>query len=347
MAKKKKTKRYLTAVVVLGAIAALLVGLELYKRYKAPNTSFKSEREFLLIPTGTTFEGLLVLVEQQGFVKNTESFRKAALQLELDDHLKPGRYKIEKDMNNLDMVRLLRSGRQTPVNVVINKFRSRGDFAAAISRKLELDSTVLLIALNDDVYMSRFGLNSQTAMALFIPNTYEFYWNTDVDKFFKRMSEEYTKFWNDDRMRKAAKLDLEPYEVTTLASIVEEETNAEVEKPVIASVYLNRLKKGMMLQADPTVKFAIGDFSIRRITKKHTAVQSPYNTYARVGLPPGPICTPSVKSIDAVLNPDSSDYLFFCADPERPGLHVFASTWQEHQKNAARYHHYLNQLSIF
>lgn len=319
---------------------------QMYMRFKAPNAFVEDTTEYLYIPTGTDFEQLMVLVEQQGSVKNTSSFRKAALQLNLDSHLNPGRYKVEDGMNNLDLVRLIRSGRQTPVRLVFNKVRLKEDFASLVSKKLEIDSLALLLALQDEVYLRQYGQTPQTALTLFIPNTYEFYWNTSLNKFFDKMAAEHSKVWNEERIAKATKLELSPVEVSVLASIVEEETNAHDEKNLIASVYLNRLRKGMLLQADPTVKYAVGDFTIKRVTGKHTATVSDYNTYVSKGLPPGPICTPSLKSIDAVLNATQSEYLFFCADPSRPGYHAFAKTWTEHKRNAARYHAYLKGLGL-
>jgi UPF0755 protein len=226
---------------------------------------------------------------------------------------------------------------------VINKFRVKEDLAAFVSHRLEADSATLMNSLNDDVYLRPYDLDSQTCMALFIPNTYEFYWNTSVEQFLQRMKKEYEHFWNEERKNKAAALKLTPLQVTSLASIVEEETNYNPEKSRIAGVYLNRMKDKMMLQADPTVKFAIRDFSIRRVLNTHLAYVSPYNTYLNKGLPPGPICTPSIKTIDAVLNAEQHDYLYFCADPDKPGTHVFARTYHEHQLNAKRYQKWLMQ----
>ena len=246
-------------------------------------------------------------------------------------------------MSNYDLVKLLRSGKQEPVKLVIIKFRLKEDLAGFVSEKLEADSATLITSLNDDVYLRSFDFNQQNAMSLFIPNTYEFYWNTSADQFFKRMKKEYDRFWSEQRREKAASLNLTPVQVISLASIVEEETNYEPEKSRIAGVYLNRIHDNMLLQADPTVKFALKDFSITRILNTHLSFVSPYNTYLNKGLPPGPICTPSVRTIDAVLNAEQNDYLYFCADPERPGTHVFAKTYHDHQLNAKKYQRWLSE----
>jgi len=240
----------------------------------------------------------------------------------------------------------LRSGRQTPVKLVINKLRTKKDFIHYVSSNLEADSLVLQQMLNDNVYLSQFGLDSNTAMVAVMPDTYEFWWNTTADKAYRKFEKYYAKFWTAERKSKAQQLGLSPVEVTILASILEEETNYNKEKPLIASVYINRLKHGMKLQADPTAKYAYGDFTLRRITSALTSLASPYNTYFTAGLPPGPICTPSKKSIEAVLNAPATDYLYFCAKEDFSGAHRFAKTYQEHQKNAHLYQEALNNRGI-
>jgi UPF0755 protein len=280
-------------------------------------------------------------------VKSVETFKWVATQLKLPENVHPGRYKIEQGMSNLQLVRLLHSGKQTPVKLVFNKFRTKEQLASFVASKLELDSLVLLRALNDEVFLNQFGFNPDNSMALFIPNTHEFYWNVSLEKFFTRLYDAYKNFWNESNIAKAKQVGLTPVETIILASIIEEETNDNDEKPIIASVYLNRLRRNELLQADPTVKFALRRFEIRRVLKVHTETRSPYNTYLNKGLPPGPICTPSVSSIKAVLNSASTNYLFFCADPENPGKHVFATNYVQHLKNASRFQKSLNQRNIF
>jgi len=352
MAKKKsksgRGRRILIALVGVVLLSGIGMGISLYMKFKSPNVSISSnEKEtYLYVPTGTTFDQLMNIIQDRHLVIRTESFRWVAQELKLDENVHPGRYKIQRGMSNLDLVKLLRSGRQTPVKLVLKKFRLKKDLAGFVATKLEIDSNVFLTALNDDVYMQRYGLDANNSMAMFIPNTHELYWNTSLDKFMEKMHDEYDKFWNASRVAKAKALDLTPQQATVLASIVEEETNANAEKDDIASVYLNRMRKGMLLQADPTVKFAVGNFELRRVTSAYTSYISPYNTYVSLGLPPGPICTPSPKTIDAVLSAGDTDYVFFCADPDRPGYHLFASNYTDHMRNAARYQQYLNKRGI-
>lgn len=352
MAKKKSSwntaKKILISLIALLVLSGVGLGVSFYMRFQAPNVKIPNDAqgEYLYVPTATTFDQLVDIIEERGVVKRRASFEWVAQQLKLDENVRPGRYKIEKGMSNLQLVRLLRSGRQTPVKVVLKKFRTKEDLAGFISSKLEIDSAIFITTLNDDVYMQRFGVTPREALALFVPNTHEFYWNTTLDKFMQRMNEAYRKFWNAERTSKAKALGLTPVQATILASIVEEETNAQAEKDDIASVYLNRLKANMLLQADPTVKYAIGDFALRRITSAHTSYDSPYNTYKYTGLPPGPVCTPSTKTLDAVLDASDTPYYYFSADPDRPGYHLFAANHEEHMRNAARYHRSLNKRGI-
>ncbi len=349
MAKKKwsRTKKIILSFVLILLIGAASLGIDLYMRLYSPNVIVGAgEKNFLYIPTGTTFPQLINLLTDKKIVRNSESFRWAAERLELPENLHPGRYELQPQMNNYELIKLIRSGQQTPVKLVINKFRTKEDFTAFISDKLEIDSTLFFTMLNDEVYLREMDFNPENVMAVFVPNTYEFYWTIKEREFIERMKREYDKFWTVQRRQKAEALQLSPIQVSILASILEEETNRNDEKPTIASVYLNRLKKDMPLQADPTVKFSVKNFLLRRVLRIHTDNESPYNTYKHKGLPPGPICTPSIKSIDAVLNPVASDYLYFCASVERPGYHAFASNYKEHQKNAAKYQKYLNQQNI-
>ncbi len=249
-------------------------------------------------------------------------------------------------MGNFAILRLLRSGRQTPVKLVINKLRTRQDFINLIGSNLEADSNVLKHILSDSIYLDQYGLDSVTAMCAVMPDTYEFYWNSTAEKVFKKIAQQYVVFWNESRKTKAKKLNLSPQEVITLASIVDEESNKNDEKPKIASVYLNRIRAGMKLQADPTASFAYGDFTIKRITSVQISIQSPYNTYQVLGLPPGPICTPSPKSIDAVLNAPATTYVYFCAKEDFSGYHNFASNLVDHNANARKYHDALNARGI-
>ncbi len=249
-------------------------------------------------------------------------------------------------MSNYAIVRLLRSGRQTPVQLVIGKLRTKEDFVRAVSTHLEADSVALRKMLSDSAYLAKFGLDTATALCAVMPNTYEFYWNTAANKAFRKIEKGFAAFWTEARISEAKALNLTPAEAITLASIVAEESNRRDEQPMIASTYLNRLKKGMKLQADPTAKYAAGDFALRRITSAQTSIASPYNTYYVSGLPPGPICTPSARTIEAVLAAPKTDYLYFCAKEDFSGYHRFAASYDEHLKNAQLYQHALNARGV-
>ena len=241
----------------------------------------------------------------------------------------------------------LRSGNQDAQSVTIGKFRTKESLAGRLAKKFEFDSAQMLASMNDNELMQSFGLNSEQALALFVPNTYEFYWNTSPEDLLQRMSKESDRFWNDGRNKKLEATGLSRVQAIILASIVDEETNMNDEKANIASVYLNRLRKGMLLQADPTVKFALQDFSLRRILNKHLQYDSPYNTYIYKGLPPAPICIPSAASIDAVLENKNTNYYYFCAKEDFSGYHNFASSIEEHNINATKFRNALNQRKIY
>ncbi|SFV27991.1 endolytic transglycosylase MltG [Thermoflavifilum thermophilum] len=326
--------------------AALLFVMYFAYRIFRPNTYPFREKTYFYIPTGSTYADVLKELKQQHIVRNVKDFDWLARKLDYPHHVHPGRYAIKPGMSNLQLVHVLYSGKQAPVRLVITKLRTKADLIRLVSHHLEADSLSMTTLLDDEVYLRQYGLDTNTALCAIIPNTYFFFWNTSAEGFFKRMMQEYNRFWDSTRLQEAQKLGLTPQEVIILASIVEEETNHNPEKPLIASVYINRLRKGMRLAADPTVKFALGDFSIRRIYSKYTLVRSPYNTYLNKGLPPGPICTPSPATIDAVLNAPQTDYLYFCAKADFSGSHVFASTYAEHLKNARKYQEALDSLHI-
>jgi len=344
MAAKTKKKKFSAGRWILIAISVIIL-FALFEIF-GPNTGSFSQGEYLYIRTGSTFEQVKTTLQQEGFVRDMRSFDFLAARAGYPDHVRAGKYKITKGMSNFSIVRLLRSGRQTPVKLVINKLRTKQDFIKLIGNNLEADSNVLRQMLSDNVYLAQFGLDSNTAMCAIMPNTYEFFWNINADKAFRKIEKSFSSFWNERRKQKAAAQGLTPQEAITVASIVDEETNNNPEKPNVASVYLNRLRKGMKLQADPTARFAWGDFSIHRITTTQTSLESPYNTYYVRGLPPGPICTPSAASIDAVLNAPHNTYLYFCAKGDGSGTHLFASTYEEHLKNAQAYHQLLNEQNI-
>lgn len=312
----------------------------------APNTGSLSRGEFLFVRTGSNYDAVRRALDEGGFVRDLKGFDLLAKQAGYPEHIHAGRYHITKGMSNWKIVRLLRSGRQTPVKLVVGKLRTKDDFIALLAENLEADSNALRRMLNDSVYLAQFGLNPATAMAAVMPDTYEFYWNTTADKAFRKLELAYVRYWTTERKEKAEKLGFTPAELVTLASIVEEESNRHDEQPKIASVYINRIKKNMKLQADPTARFAAGDFTIKRITAKQTGLSSPYNTYVNLGLPPGPICTPSYKTLNATLEAPQTTLLYFCAKEDFSGYHNFASNYNEHRENARRYQQALDARGI-
>ncbi|MFT3948101.1 MAG: endolytic transglycosylase MltG [Agriterribacter sp.] len=313
-----------------------------------PNTSFGEKRKFLYIKTGSGFVDVMKDVRIGNFIKNPGIFSFVARKTGLPEKIKAGKYEIIKGESILSIVRMLRNGKQSPVNLVITKLRTKEDFARFAGRQLESDSLEIITYLNNNDSLKRIGLDSNTVMTAVIPNTYTFYWNTTAPKMFNKIKSEGENFWTEERLQKARNMGLTPVEVYTLASVIEEETNKYDEMPLMASVYLNRVNKGMRLGADPTVKFAGRNFAAKRVTLKMITetAESPYNTYKNAGLPPGPICTPSVKTLDAVLNVAKTDYLYFCAKPDFSGYHAFAATDAEHLKNARAYQKALDSLKI-
>ena len=329
---------WLFVIVVLAGAAAVYMVI-------GPNTGDMKDN-YLYIRTGATYADVQRSLKEGGFIKNMTTFNMVAERANYPAKVKAGKYRISKGMSNYSIVRRLRNGDQEPVKLVINKLRTEQDLVRLVSKNLEADSAQLYALLNDDTFLSEFGLDDNTAMAAILPDTYEFWWNTSADKALRKLAKYYTDYWTEERKQKAAAKNLTPQQVVTLASIVDEETNKNDEKGNMASVYLNRLKTGMPLQADPTVKFAVGDFTIRRIGGAHLQNPSPYNTYKYKGLPPGPICTPSKKSIEAVLNAPETKYIYFCAKEDFSGYHRFASNYNEHMQNARLYQKALNERNI-
>ena len=305
-----------------------------------------SSNQFLYIRTGSIYKDVKDSLKQKGLVSNLFVFDKLAQLAKYRQAVKPGKYKITNGMSLYNLVKMLRAGRQEPVNLVIIKLRTREDLAKKIAANFETNIETALDFFDSNDSLSAFGLDTNTVMTSVIPNTYTFKWNTPVKSIFKKLNAEEKKFWNDERSEKAAKLGLTPKEIYTLASIVEEETNKLSDKGKIASVYINRISKGMRLAADPTIKFAMKNFELKRIYHKYLDYPSPYNTYTNAGLPPGPICTPSIKTIDAVLDAPTTDYLFFVARSDFSGFSDFAETYAQHLIYAKAYQQALDSLII-
>jgi UPF0755 protein len=319
-----------------------------YQVFFSPNTLVESDQPYQLkIPTNSVFKNVADQLYEDRVINDALSFGFVAKVLGYQDAVKPGLYKVDPKMSNLELVRMLRSGRQLPVKVTFNNVRTKEDLAEKITANLEVTPEQFLALIQDSVYIRKFDFEEETIMSMFIPNTYEFWWNTNPEALFDRMHKEYQSFWTAERKQKAKALSLSPKEVSTLASIVQAESQKSDERPRIAGVYLNRLRIGMPLQADPTLVFAAGDFSIKRLTSVHMAIESPYNTYKYAGLPPGPINLPDINSLDAVLNTEKHDYLYFCAKEDFSGYHAFASNYNDHMANARRYQRALNAAKIF
>lgn len=301
----------------------------------------------IYIPTASSYEAVLDSIESSGTLIDPSKFKRFAQSHELDRRFRPGRYQIKKGATYAGIIRRISGGMQSPVRVTFNNIRTIDRLAATLARSLEPDSLTFLSAFTNDSIIEAHGFDQATFIGMFIPNTYEFYWNTTPKKFIERMDREYKKFWSEERMTKLSDTGLTRDQAITLASIVYEETKMSDEMPRVAGVYINRLGKGMPLQADPTVKFAMGDFTLRRVLTKHLSYDSPYNTYANTGLPPGAICMPSIKAIDAVLNYERHKYIYFCARADFSGYHNFAINLADHNRNANAYTSALNKLKIY
>ncbi|KWW30070.1 MAG: UPF0755 protein [bacterium P3] len=332
-------RRLLAAVATLLLLAALCF-VALWK--PAP----VSEPVRVNIPHGSTFEAVIDSVERHHAASSIPLFRAIARCISYPEHIKSGSYVVTPDMGVLRLVFKLYRGNQDPVRLTIGNLRTVDRLAASIASQLELSYDTMLCILRSDSICAQYGFTPATIIALFPKNSYEVYWNIPPRQLLHRMQREYGNFWDDRRLSRCSAIHLTPVEVTTLASIVEEETNQDDEKENIASVYLNRLRRGIPLQADPTVKFAAGNFALRRVTTAVLRTESPYNTYLHQGLPPGPICIPGRASIDAVLANRQTDFLYFCAREDFSGHHRFAATLAEHNRNAARYHRALNARGI-
>lgn len=336
---------YIFVIAILLVAGASVVG-GYYYFIQRPNTSVMDDG-IIYIQPGDSFETVVLTLQSKGYIQNTFTLRKVAELKEYPSLVKSGRYRIRSGMNNNELVNMLRAGRQEPIHFTFNNIRTLEDFASVLSRQLAIDSSAFLQQVKDPEYIHALGFTPETIIGMFIPNTYQFYWGTSLDDFMKRMNTEYQKFWTSERLAQAKKTGLSPMDIIIVASIVEEETNKAEEYPVIAGVYINRLNKGWKLEACPTLKFALGDFSLKRILDKHIEVESPYNTYKNLGLPPGPVRMPSIQVIDAVLKYQHHDYMFFCAKSDFSGSHYFSRTLKEHNRHAAEYHQALNKMKIY
>lgn len=341
----KKRNKWAIAAIIAGAIF-FFAGIFLYFSLFA--SEFQTDKKaYVYVDRDDTQDSIIVKVEQAGMPRGMKVFRWLMNNIGDAKTIHTGRYLINPGDGNYPVFRRISKGQQSPLNFAINDIRTAGQLAKKIGNQLMIDSAEVAVRLNDSVFCADLGFNKETIVCLFIPNTYELYWNISTADLFKRMKKEYTQFWDEERLNKAKSIGFTPSEVCTIASIVEEETNNEAEKPMVAGLYINRLHKGMKLQADPTVKFAVQDFTIKRVTGAYLRSDSPYNTYKFLGLPPGPIRIPSIKGVDAVLNYTHHNYIYMCAKEDFSGTHNFAATWEEHQVNAKKYQDELNKRKIF
>tara|TARA_Y200000002_G_scaffold205387_1_gene169462 strand:+ start:138 stop:1181 length:1044 start_codon:yes stop_codon:yes gene_type:complete len=342
-------KKIAIAVVMLSLVCIACFSYYIYSIMLVPNTAFNSIEAFVFIRSGASYSE--VRSDLEPLLLDIEKFDLLAQQKKYTKNVKPGRYRISKGMTNNDIINSLRSQNLTVI-VAFNNQQNLEVLAQRVSSQIEADSLSLITAFKDSVFLRSNGFTSETALAMYLPNSYDFFWNTTAIKFRSKLQKEYNRFWDSKRKSKAKDLGLSPIQVSILAAIVQEESKQIQEQPRIAGVYINRLKNNWALQADPTLKFAAYQIKaykntvIKRLLNKHKKINSPYNTYKNTGLPPGLIAMPDLSTIDAVLNCEKHSYFYFAADPDKPGFHRFAKTLSLHKNNARRYHNYLNNQGI-
>ena len=349
MAEKKATssgmfRKFIIVLAIIVVILLAITGVNYYFKYFGPNVTDK--QEYLYIHTGSNFDDVYKTIRDEGIVKDTATFLSAAQNMNYITRVKPGRYHLRKGMTNRRLINMLASGTQEPVTVAFHNLRLKEQFAGFLSKKIEPDSTAIIRLLDSASFVEKYGFTTDNVYTIFMPNSYQVYWNTSPEKFFKKMYASYQKFWTPERLQKAAAINLTPIQVSILASIVDAEALHDDEMPTIAGLYLNRMKKGMKLEADPTVIFAKNDFTIKRVLNKYLSYNSPYNTYLHTGLPPGPIMMPSVNAVNDVLDYKKSDYIYMCAKEDFSGYHNFASNVADHLANARRFQQALNERNI-
>ena len=347
-----ENKSLYNKIIYIGLIISLFISSVIiynyYNTYYAENTSFEEEKIFIYIPTGSGLDNLKKQIFP--FLKDSSTFFDAAYKKKYILNIKAGKYEIRKGFSNKEILNSLKFN-NLPVKVTFNNIERLENLASRVSKYIEADSLSLIHSFNEKLFLKTNNLNLESVFAIFLPNTYEFYWNTSADQFRDKMLDQYNLYWNSLRKEKAKSLNLSPIEVSVLASIVQRETPKVDERPTISGVYFNRLKKRMKLQADPTVVYTIKekngfDKKIRRVLYRDLKIKSPYNTYINRGLPPGPIYMPDFTSIESVLDMETHDYLFFVADVKRPGYHIFAKTYRQHNKNKRQYTNWLKKNNI-
>jgi len=348
MAEKKASsgtlRKFIIALVLLIILSLGITCVIYYLRYFGPNVSGK--KEYLYIHTGATFDDVYKTIRDEGIVNDTTMFHWSAINMKYTGRVKAGRYRLHEGMSNRKFINMLASGAQEPVTLAFHNLRLKQQFAGFVAKKIEPDSTAMINLLDSANFVKQYGFTIDNVYTMFLPNSYQLYWNTSPEKFFKRMYANYQKFWTPERKQQAAEINLSPIQVSILASIVDAEALHDDEMPTIAGLYLNRLKKNMKLESDPTVIFAENDFTIRRVLNKYLTINSPYNTYMYVGLPPGPIMMPSINAVNSVLNYKASNYLYMCAKADFSGYHAFATNVADHLVNAHKFQQALNARHI-
>ncbi len=344
-------KKVLRIIAALLLLLGLYIGYDYYRKVWAVNTTMKKdEQKVLYIYSGASYQEVLDSLRAKDILRKVDNFDWVARKKNYPSLVKPGRYVLEGKMTNNKLVNKLRAGDQDPIRITLHDISGIYELAGKLGHQLEPDSLSFLTLFESSDALSAFGVDKNTVTAYFLPNTYEVWWNTSATAFLKRMRQEFDRFWTEARLNKAAALELSPVEAVTLASIVEKETVQPDEKPMVAGLYLNRLKRGMLLQSDPTsvygYKLDHPHETIRRVYNKHIRYDSPYNTYIYPGIPPGPIKIPALSSIDAVLNHSDHNYIFMAADPERPGYHNFATNLRQHNINARKYRNWANRAGV-
>lgn len=342
------SRNFKVGLFVTIAILATTFSFYFWQIFKTPNLQADTDASFvLLIPEGATYKTVLDTLNKHDVINDHISFQFLAKFLKYTEKVKPGRYVIKPKTNNYTAVKKLMSGDQDAVKLTFNNIRLKEDLIKRIGSRFEFGEENFRKALDSPEVCNKYGLDTLTIVSMFLPNTYEIFWTTGTEKFLDRMHSEYKKFWTDEKVAKAKAIGLTPVQVSILASIVEEEQARKVdERPRVAGLYINRLNAQMPLQADPTIKFALQDFAIKRILNQQLLIKSPYNTYVNTGLPPGPIRVADFNSLDAVLNYDKHDYIYMCAKADLSGYHAFATNYTDHLANARLYQAELNRLKI-
>ena len=342
----KRPKIIAIAIVVFSTLLSSF-SFYFFQIYYSPNFLVEKQPRPLTIPTGSTFKDVQRIVFDDGYVNELISFSFLSKLMKYQENVKPGLYYIQSDMTNPEVIRLLRSGEQTPVNITFNNARLIEDLAPKITKNLEMSESDFLNVVNSSATRNKFGFDSLNFIGMFIPNTYQVYWNTSTDELLGKLKKKYEIFWNDERKSQAKSIGLTPKEVSVLASIVQAETANPAELQKVAGLYMNRINRGIVLQADPTLVYAAQDFTIKRVLNIHKEIDSPYNTYKYRGLPPGPINMPERRAIDAVLNYEKHKFIYMCAKEDFSENHNFATNLIDHNRNAAKYQRALNKARVY